>query len=181
MTLHLTHNRPPALPRKPPSRNETKPQHLPSSRMEPLEERWVSRDSFESCATSPLRPDPYATDLPTKANHLPARAEGLVTRKRNDLLCRGRRWSRSQEHHLQQKPIQLPPSSTPHIIGRSRAVPGRSHTVVTPPVARTEETKKRASLKRRSTINGKRSPLFPIPSNKSMPPPPNIPLAFSHT
>jgi hypothetical protein len=73
----------------------------------------------------------------------------------------------------QQKPIQLPRDSTPHIIGGPRAIPGRSHSIVAQPVARPEEAQKQASHKRRSTVSGKRPSLFPPPSNKSMPPPPN--------
>jgi len=60
----------------------------------------------------------------------------------------------------QQKPTQLPP----HIIGGPRAIPGRLHIIVAPSVARPEETQKQASLKRRSTVGGKRPPLFPPPS-----------------
>lgn len=74
----------------------------------------------------------------------------------------------------QQKPVQLAPTSTPHVIGGPRAIPGRSHSIVAQPAARPGERQKQADPKRRSTVGGKPHSLFPPPSNKSMPPPPNI-------
>lgn len=79
----------------------------------------------------------------------------------------------------QEKPIQLPPNSTPHIIGGPRAIPGRSHSTVAQPVTRHHETQKQADPKRRSTVSAKRPSMFPPPSNKSMPPPPP-PNTHSH-
>lgn len=70
----------------------------------------------------------------------------------------------------QPKPIQLPQTSTPHIIGGPRAIPGRSHSIIAQPVARPEETRKRADHKRRSTVSGRRPSPQP---KKTMPPPPN--------
>ena len=77
----------------------------------------------------------------------------------------------------QLKSTQLPLTSTPHIIGGPRAIPGRSHSIIAQPVTRPNEAQKQADPKRRSTIGGKRPSMFPPPSNKSMPPPPNT---FTH-
>ena len=234
--LRLTHNRPPGLPKNSAGRKKLKPslslaRHIPSSYKEPPGERKVSKDSFESGATFPMRPDAYtATDLSTRANDLPARMEDLVNKApalpypslapmtrsstngsavtsppssmrsipiplplsatkstggffssigRKTSIKRdkqppspGKTLAKKTGTTPQQKPTQLPLTSTPHIIGGPRAIPGRSHSIVAHPVARPEETKKQADPKRRSTISGKRPSLFPPPSNKSMPPPP---------
>lgn len=71
----------------------------------------------------------------------------------------------------QPKPIQLPQTSTPHIVGGPRAIPGRSHSIIAQPVTRPEEPQRRGNQKRRSTVTGRRtSP----PPKKTIPPPPNI-------
>jgi len=237
MVFRLTHNQPPALPKKAFGQTNPKPslnhaRHVPSSYKEPPEERKVSRDSFESGATFPMRADAYtATDLSTKASDLPTRMEDLVTKApvlpypslapmtrsltqgssvtsppssmrslpislplstskstggffssigRKASLRRGGRppspgktFIKKAETPPQQKPVQLPPTSTPHVVGGPRAIPGRSHSIVAQPVARPEETQKQVAPKRRSTVSAKRPSLFSPPSNKSMPPPPN--------
>ena len=206
---------------------------MPSSYKEPPEGRRVSRDSIESGATFPMRPDAYtATDLSTRMNDLPARMEDLVTKAptlpypslapmtrsstNNSTVTSppssmrslpiplplsaskstggffssiGRKASLKKDKRPpspgktitkksgttpQQKPDQLPPTSTPHIIGGPRAIPGRSYSTLAQPVSRAEEPKKPVDHKRRSTISGKRPSLFPTSSNKSIPPPPNI-------
>ena len=76
----------------------------------------------------------------------------------------------------QPKHIQLPQTSTPHIIGGPRAIPGRSHSIVAQPVTRPEETQKRVNHKRRSTVGGRRSP----PPKKNVPPPPNTNSQNAH-
>ena len=212
---------------------------MPSSYKEPPEERKVSRDSFESGLTFPMRPDAYsATDLSTKANDLPVRVEDLVTKApslpypslapmtrsatQNSALMSppstmrslpiplplsasksaggffsslgrkasvkkdkappspGKTLSKKTLTPPQQKPIQLPPTSTPHIIGGPRAIPGRSRSIMAQPAARPEETKKPADPKRRSTVSGKPHSHRPSPSNKSMPPPPNTRSRDTH-
>ena len=70
----------------------------------------------------------------------------------------------------QPKPVQLPQTSTPHIIGGPRAIPGRSHSIVAQPAVRPEETRKRVDHKRRSTVSGRRPS---SPSKKTMLPPQN--------
>ena len=79
-----------------------------------------------------------------------------------------------------QRPIQLPQTSTPHVVGGPRAIPGRSHSIVAQPVPKPEEAQKRIDHKRRSTIGGRRPSLAPPPPNKSMPPPPNINAHNAH-
>jgi hypothetical protein len=80
----------------------------------------------------------------------------------------------------QPKPIQLPLTSTPHIIGGPRAIPGRSHSIVAHPAARPEEPQKRGDPKRRSTVSGRRPSLFPPPPNRFMPPPKNFNSQNTH-
>jgi len=231
----LTHNPPLALPKKHPNQANPKPslnpaRYMPSSYKEPPEERKVSKDSFESNSTFPMRPDAYtATDLSTKVNDLPVRVEDLVTKapslpypslapmtrsltqtstvtsppssmrslpiplplsaskstggffssigrkaslrkERRRPPSPGKSLSKKTSTPPQQRSIQLPPTSTPQIVGGPRAIPGRSRSIVAPPVTRPEETLKQADPKRRSTIGGKRPSLFHPPSNKDMPP-----------
>lgn len=69
----------------------------------------------------------------------------------------------------QPKPIQLPQTSTPHIIGGPRAIPGRSHSIIAQPLARPEQSQKRVDHKRRSTVSGRRP--SPPPKKRTQPPP----------
>ena len=221
-----------ALPKKPLSHKNSKPclnyaKHTPSSYKEPPEERKVSRDSFESSTTFPMRPDAStATDLSTRTNDLPVRMEDFVTKApvlpypslapmtrsltQNSSVTSppssmrslpiplplsatkstggffssiGRKASIRKEKRPpspvktlvkktgsppQPKSIQLPQTSTPHIIGGPRAIPGRSHSIVAQPVVRPEEPRKRVDQKRRSTVSGRR----PSPQPKRPMPPP---------
>jgi hypothetical protein len=231
INLLLTPNRLSALPKKPVNQRNSKPsvnrgKCTPSSYKEPPEERKVSRDSFESGTTFPMRPDAYsATDLAMRVNDLPVRMEDLVTKapalpypslvsmtrsstqtstvtsppssmkslpislplsatksaggffssigRKASLRKEKRAPSQKAGTPPQQKSIQLPQTSTPHIIGGPRAIPGRSHSIVAQPASRSEDSHKRPDPKRRSTINGRRPSLFPPPQNKHMPPPPS--------
>ncbi|KAF9780289.1 hypothetical protein BJ322DRAFT_331530 [Thelephora terrestris] len=234
-----------ALPKKPSSQTNSKPgpnrgRHNPSSYKEPPEERKVSRDSFESGTTFPMRPDAYtATDLSMKTNDFPTRVEDLVTkapvlpypslapmtrsmtqnstftsppssmkslpiplplsaskstggffssigRKASIRKDRekgppspGKTLAKRTETPPQQKSIQLPQTSTPHVVGGPRAIPGRSHSIVAQPVPRPDD-QKRVDPKRRSTVSGKRPSLYPPPPNKSMPPPSNTNAHNAH-
>ena len=246
MLSRLTQNWTSALPKKTPSRSNPKPslnlgRNMPSSYKEPPEGRKVSRDSFESGTTFPMRPDAYsATDLSTKTNDMPVKMEDLVTKApvlpypslapmtrtltqtstftsppssmrsipiplplsasksaggffssigrktsiRRDKEKRppspGKMSVKKAGTPPQQKHMQLPQTSTPHIIGGPRAIPGRSQSIVTHPATRPEETQKRFDHKRRSTVSGRRPSLAPPPPSKSIPPPLNHNSHNSH-